>query len=361
MYNNNPPIPRYPTNSDKELVRLKYETKKYKTKKEHKAEQTSEFSTFNEAIQKNISMFEKKKLKNPKKAGEIQQEEIDYLLDSIPYIKEMYGTKQETPEATEDTNKTGNKMFQVTSVKENNTIFQKYLYNVEKVMNQETMNAITEREKTDDLYKCDCGGDLNEIVNSTQCDMVCIKCGKASQLVESYSFSDQNNSMAYKRSNHLMECLNALQAKEGTHVPDEVIEAVRAEFKKHRISCTSDIKPTKVKQFLKKLGYSNYYDNIYSITHAITGMPTLKLSPTLEKKFRDMFTEIQAPFEKHKPPHRKNFLSYNYVLYKFSELLGEDSLLPYFSLLKCRQNLHAQDQIWKAICGDLRWEYIRTV
>jgi hypothetical protein len=360
MYNNTP-LPRYPDKGEKEIIRLKYKTKQYKTKKDQKIEQVSEFSTFNEAIEKNISLFEKRKQKNPKKAEEIQQEEIDYLLDSMPYIMEMYDTKKETPEAVEDTNASGNKMFQVTHVKENNTIFKKYLYNVEKVTNQETIDAVTEKETTDEIYSCSCGGDLNEVVNSTQCDMVCAKCGKTSQYVESYTFSDQNNSMAYKRSNHLIECLNALQAKEGTHVPEEVIEAVRSEFKKHRISCTSDIKPTKVKQFLKKLGYSNYYDNIYSITHAITGMPTLKLSQSLEKKFRDMFTEIQAPFEKHKPPHRKNFLSYNYVLYKFSELLGEDSLLPYFSLLKCRQNLHAQDQIWKAICGDLRWEFIRTV
>lgn len=359
MYNNTP-LPRYPNKADKDLIHLKYSVKKYKTKtpKDQGAKQVSEFSTFNEAVEKNISLFEKRKQKNPKNTEEIQQEEIEYLLDSMPYIMEMFDTKKETQEETKVAE---NKMFQVTSVKENNTIFKKYLYNVEKVENQETLDAITERETIDEIYNCACGGKLIEIVDSTQCDMVCSKCGNTTQYIESYTFSEQNNSMAYKRSNHLVECLNALQAKEGTHVPDTVIEAVRSEFKKHRISCTSDIKPTKVKQFLKRLGYSNYYDNIYSITHAITGMPTLKLSQSLEKKFRDMFTEIQAPFEKHKPPHRKNFLSYNYVLYKFSELLGEDSLLPYFPLLKCRQNLHAQDQIWKAICGELKWEFIKTV
>jgi hypothetical protein len=44
----------------------------------------------------------------------------------------------------------------------------------------------------------------------------------------------------------------------------------------------------------------------------------------------------------------------------FSELLGEDDLLPFFTLLKCQKNLHAQDQIWKKICEDLRWEFIST-
>jgi hypothetical protein len=190
---------------------------------------------------------------------------------------------------------------------------------------------------------------------------VCTDCGVVQPVIDSYSFQDQNESMAYKRSNHLSECIQALQGKEGTSVPAEVIEAVRAEFKKHRITSTADITPAKTKQFLKKLGYSAYYENIYSISNAISGAPTLKLSLELEKKFKDMFTAIQAPFEKHKPAARKNFLSYSYVLYKFSELLGHDELLPFFSLLKCRQNLHAQDQLWKKICGELKWEFLPTI
>ena len=179
--------------------------------------------------------------------------------------------------------------------------------------------------------------------------------------IESYTGKESNEGMAYKRTNHLAECLNALQGKEGTNVPQEVVDAVKAEFKKNRISTTSEIKPSKVKQFLKKLGYSMYYENIYTIANMISGIPTLKLSRELEKRFKDMFFEIQEPFFRHKPPKRKNFLSYNYVLYKFSELLGEDELLQYFPLLKCSKNLHAQDVIWKKICADLKWQYIETV
>jgi hypothetical protein len=136
---------------------------------------------------------------------------------------------------------------------------------------------------------------------------------------------------------------------------------VRAEFKKNRISRTSEIKPSKVKQYLKKLGYSAYYENIHTIANTISGMPMLKLSPELEKKLKDMFNLIQDPFYRHKSPKRKNFLSYNYVLYKFCELLGEDDLLIHFPLLKCQKNLHIQDTIWRKICEELSWEYIATV
>jgi hypothetical protein len=74
-----------------------------------------------------------------------------------------------------------------------------------------------------------------------------------------------------------------------------------------------------------------------------------------------MFAEIQEPFQRNKPPERKNFLSYSFTLYKFCELLGEDSMLVYFPLLKSNEKLYKQDQIWKKICKDLRWEFIPSI
>ena len=81
----------------------------------------------------------------------------------------------------------------------------------------------------------------------------------------------------------------------------------------------------------------------------------------LEDKLRLMFHKIQAPFEKVKPAHRKNFLSYSFTLYKFCELLGEDEYLPCFPLLKSKEKLYIQDRIWEAICHELQWQFIRSV
>ena len=74
-----------------------------------------------------------------------------------------------------------------------------------------------------------------------------------------------------------------------------------------------------------------------------------------------MFKEIQIPFHKFCPKSRKNFLSYSYVLHKFVELLELDDFLPCFILLKSREKLHQQDQIWKQICGYLNWQFIPSV
>jgi hypothetical protein len=85
------------------------------------------------------------------------------------------------------------------------------------------------------------------------------------------------------------------------------------------------------------------------------------MNQALEDRLRLMFNHIQKPFEKHRPQDRKNFLSYSYVLYKFCELLGEDDYLPCFQLLKSKEKLYKQDQIWKKICQELSWEYIKTI
>ncbi|AGE54340.1 putative transcription factor [Paramecium bursaria Chlorella virus NY2B] len=349
---------------DKDFSKLTFKLSKHKTKKEKRFEETSKFSTLHEAIESNLLNFQTRKSKlengvNTKKTEEkikkIEEDEINYILDTIPFIKE-YNVKETISDTAEQ-----NAIFQVKNKNMNTNTFRKYLFHVEKVSNHATLDAVTERETIDQIYTCTCGGQMEMWVNSTQSDLVCNDCGATQPFIETYTGRESNEGMAYKRINHLAECLNALQGKEGTNVPQEVVNAVKAEFKKNRISTTSEIKPSKVKQFLKKLGYSMYYENIYTIANMISGVPTLKLSRELEKRFKDMFFEIQEPFFRHKPPKRKNFLSYNYVLYKFAELLGEDDLLQYFPLLKCSKNLHNQDVIWKKICNDLKWQYIDTV
>ena len=74
-----------------------------------------------------------------------------------------------------------------------------------------------------------------------------------------------------------------------------------------------------------------------------------------------MFKAIQIPFVQYCPQERKNFLSYNYVMYKFFELLELDEFIKCFALLKSRVKLRSQDEIWKKICKDVKWEYYPSI
>ena len=127
--------------------------------------------------------------------------------------------------------------------------------------------------------------------------------------------------VSYERSNHFSERLTKIQAYENTNIPEEVYEKLRVEIKKYRLSM-DEITNKKIRGFLKKIGENKYYNHVPYIVSHLTHKKTVKLSKEIEEKLRQMFFEIQDPYEKHKPSHRKNFLNYNYrVYYGKGELL----------------------------------------
>jgi transcription initiation factor IIE alpha subunit len=166
---------------------------------------------------------------------------------------------------------------------------------------------------------------------------------------------------AYKRINHFNEWLAQFQAKESTEIPKQVYDEILEELKKERISDYYSLKPTKIKEILRKLHYNKYYEHVPHILNRLNGQNAPVMSREVEEKLRYMFKEIQPSFQEHCPKGRSNFLSYSYVLYKFCELLELDEYLPSFPLLKNRDKLYVQDKIWQKICADLKWQFIRSI
>lgn len=155
--------------------------------------------------------------------------------------------------------------------------------------------------------------------------------------------------------------MNQAQAKESTEIPDETYNMILSEISKMKINNLTDITQEKMRQILKKLRLNKYYEHIPHIINKINGVLPLSMSRDVEERIRCMFKEMEPLFIKYRPPGRKNFLSYNYVMYKCCELLELDEYLQYFSLLKARDKLKLQDDVWEKICADLRWEFIKTI
>jgi hypothetical protein len=129
--------------------------------------------------------------------------------------------------------------------------------------------------------------------------------------------------------------------------------------KKERIEL-STISNEKTKDILKKPGYNKYYEHIPFIKDKLGIKPPI-MSPDLEDTLCNLFAELQAPYSKYCPDDRVNFLNYYYTAYKLCELLGEDSYLPFFPMLKDREKRIEQDTIWRNICEELDWEFIPTI
>ncbi len=208
-------------------------------------------------------------------------------------------------------------------------------------------------------------GELEFIMNESI--YVCNVCHTVEKVItdnEKPSYKDPPKEISYfsyKRINHYTEWLNQIQGKETTEIPDEIFDNIMKELKKQRIVDFKTITRQKIKDILKKLKINKYYEHVPYILNRITGNPNPHLSPELEDKLKAMFKEIQVPFLKFSPLNRKNFLSYSYVIHKFIQLLKQDEFLKFFPLLKSREKLHQQEQIWKKICDDLGWQFIRSI
>ena len=207
--------------------------------------------------------------------------------------------------------------------------------------------------------------DSEMLMNETFLD--CPECGYRDVILvdsEKPSYKDPPREMsyyAYKKINHLNEWLAQFQAKESTEISNAVLDQIRAELRKEHITDMSKVKPSKLKDVIKKLKLNRCYDHVAHILNRLNGISAPVLSREIEEKLRFMFKEIQFSFVKHCPKKRSNFLSYSFVLYKFCELLELDDYLPCFPLLKSREKLYMQDKIWQKICEDMGWEFIRTV
>ena len=197
--------------------------------------------------------------------------------------------------------------------------------------------------------------------------LICNQCGDETTILidsDKPSYKDPPREVsyfAYKRINHFNEWLAQFQAKESTDIPKDVYDSIIIELKKERIINMEYITPKKIREILKKLKKNKYYEHIPHIINKLNGIPPPVMSRETEEELRRMFKEIQVPFHNFCPPNRKNFLSYSYVLHKFVQLLELDEFLKCFILLKSREKLHQQDQIWRHICEYLKWQFIPSI
>lgn len=189
---------------------------------------------------------------------------------------------------------------------------------------------------------------------------VCQVCGVVEEIIldEDRQIKDYS---PYKRINHFREWLNQFQAKQSPDIPEIIFKEIIDELNKNRITDLKILNRKKMKQILKKLNYNSYYEHVHYIINKLTNLPPPKITRDMERIFIKMFNKIESIWHIYKPPDRKNFLSYPYVLYKFCELLELDHLLPCFQLHKDDEKLMEDDELWKKICKHLNWEFISSI
>jgi len=300
-----------------------------------------------------------------KKIKLLNREKKDYWLNNSKHIFEYFENKQKISKCDNKTKKLDeffniktNSYEQDSFKKKTDTSIQKYLSNVDH--NYLDMNNYI--EKSDICKNCNKG---EMIPVDYEGIIICNNCSKSLRYLienEKPSYKEPPKEVcfyAYRRINHFREILAQFQAKETTQIPVKVIEAIKMQIKKERIT-VNQINNKKAKEILKKLGYNKYCEHIPFIKDKL-GIPPPIMTQELEETLCNLFMDIQEPYAKYCPDDRVNFLNYYYTIYKLCELLSQDQFLPYFPMLKDREKRIEQDEIWKQICHELSWQFFPTI
>lgn len=302
---------------------------------------------------------------------QLKHKKTQYYLVNSKYIFEYFESKKNidaAPDAAEPTSK--NKMlFNLFKVKNNETaeaaaaatddrIVEKYLANVD-----DSFIDLNSYVRNADVCRHCSKGELVPIEDEGV--VICNACFVHIPCLfehEKPNYKDppaEASSYAYKRINHFKEILAQFQGKESTNISDEVLDQIKHQIKKERLTI-EHLTFQKTKDILKKLGLNKYYEHITFIKNKLGIKPPV-FSPELETLLCNLFIETLSPYAKVCPNDRVNYLHYYYTLFKLCELIGETQYLDVIPKLKDREVVIEQDDIWKKMCKELNWVFIPTV
>lgn len=225
----------------------------------------------------------------------------------------------------------------------------------------------TSRDELNDLKGdwCENCGLRQKVICTRNATAVCTSCGESRpwQNVEAQALDllwrgtsvNKGVSYSYKKSNHMLSTLMRIQAKEPTIIPEEVLEKVRAKMRKLQLDVANPdhLTPIRVREILKENKLPRYYANVHLIRYMLTGYQPPQMTEKQETDIMNLFNDVCSVYEKLQKEgkvKRSNMLSYNYVLLKAIELLGYDEFSEAITLLKHRERLQEQEQVWKVIC-----------
>lgn len=203
----------------------------------------------------------------------------------------------------------------------------------------------------------DCHSDMIKVKADAQ--LVCPKCSTSSNFLNSTSealaFGEEVEipEHVYMRVKHFRGWLSQFRIG-AAPVPDNVIIAVDRCFRDIHDNSTRKVRPTPVREILRKLKLQMYGSVATIITHRLNNKPIAKLTDAEFDRILWRFDMIQVPFILLKNDERTNFINFNYCVHKFTQMEGWDHFSTCFPLLKTRKVLKGLDEIFAKICSELQ-------
>lgn len=212
------------------------------------------------------------------------------------------------------------------------------------------------------------------VVTSDEGEVVCAECGRVvrrnhEETQDTLMWADRSHyeqrikfkKSIYKRSEHVRDFYNNLQAIKIPNIPSNVYNDVVEKIKELGVPL-NHVEPFHIKRALRVLGWSRYYEYVPLLQchiHKIMGKqfaPT-KLPISLVNTHQALYKQVEMVYDKVKPHNRKNFFNLNYLAFKFCSLLGDYEYLHLFRLPRTKSVLQKNEETWEKICHELHWPY----
>lgn len=172
----------------------------------------------------------------------------------------------------------------------------------------------------------------------------------------------------YERMFHFKEMLEPFRSAQSKPIPEVVMEAVRYQIRKEKITVATDIDYEKMRDILKILnetgickhnkpnksckecGYNNYFGQIHTINAAL-GIKVPYMTDQLADLFCFLFSKIEPKWALFCPEERNNCINYYYIFRQLCILTDQTQFLPYIPALRDVAKKRVLDSIWKPICA----------
>ncbi len=317
-------------------------------------------------LELNLLSQQKRKIKKPtrKRTKRFEEKPKQNILSFFSTNSEQNNTETDSTINSQVTNSSEQYSDVEQIVSNKATLFDDYMTMIDR-------SYVSNKIKSNPIRLClNCN--IEKTLIQSEGSYVCQNCGETEHIIVESEIPNHKDATSekpkypYKRMNHLIEWLNQFQAKESTEIPENIYNDILQEIKQQRLEMKIKNMPyikqrIIIKNILKKLRYTQYYEHIPFIISKVTHKPPPILSRDIEDKIKVMFKQIQEPFNRFCPPDRINFLNYSYILNKLFKILKMDEYAECFTLLKSRDKLRQQDEIWKNICKYLNWDFYPSI
>jgi hypothetical protein len=301
------------------------------------------------------------------KIADWERQKSKYISDNAPFIFQYFENKKASSnKITEERNNAATDFFTAARNRDRNAkknTFSTYRHDIHTYWK----NVCNEIPSVQDYILvseiCENCGMGEYVINEEDGTYNCHNCGhfiiQYVNTLKHYNNEAPNevSYSAYDRFVHFKEILSQFQAKETTKIPDEVVRDISNRIRKERISDLSELDYDKMRDILKTLGYTKYFEHIQLI-NSILGIEPPQMDKELVDTLCVLFMETRLPWTMFCPPDRTNFFNYTFVLYQLCVLVGQYQYLPYIPMIKDQKKLQSMYDIWKKICNYLDWEYV---